>query len=376
MRLTDAGYTMHSLPRLSGEHLDAFGLINMNGRVYDPLLAQFLSPDPYIQSPDNWLNYNRYGYCLNNPMLYTDPSGEFFWAALPLMVKIGIGIGAGVGAYTGYKIGEANGASSLGMAGYILGGAAIGGFSGYLGGTIAAGGGFMANTSAIMAGSYVNSFGMTALSNGQMAPSIGFGVASFNFGTGELGYLGKKGNSFMENFGYGLGAFVNLTDIWGAAYGNPSGELELQTDGHSQFYDSENGQTFSWGAMREDGTRYTHDAMGNELSTKQQSSLLFKKLNPVTDYKNSFGQSWKYRTVGISGVNKAAYNNYISKLPQDGQFYRMGSLIPGKGMHCTIAASKALLKSGVFNMPILRMPWTLDLQMRMRDYTYLSHFTQ
>jgi RHS repeat-associated protein len=65
----DRGYTMH-------EHLDEFDLINMNGRVYDPAVAQFLSPDPYIQDAGNWLNYNRYAYCYNNPTRYTDPSGE------------------------------------------------------------------------------------------------------------------------------------------------------------------------------------------------------------------------------------------------------------------------------------------------------------
>jgi RHS repeat-associated protein len=64
------GYTMH-------EHLDQFGLINMNGRVYDPLVAQFLSTDPYIQDGGNWQNYNRYAYCWNNPLMFTDPSGEF-----------------------------------------------------------------------------------------------------------------------------------------------------------------------------------------------------------------------------------------------------------------------------------------------------------
>lgn len=68
--LTDRGYTGH-------EHIDAFRTINMNGRAYDPATASFLSPDPYIQAPDNWLNYNRYSYCLNNPFRYTDPSGKF-----------------------------------------------------------------------------------------------------------------------------------------------------------------------------------------------------------------------------------------------------------------------------------------------------------
>lgn len=47
----------------------------MNGRVYDPLTAMFFSPDPFVSSPDDWLNYNRYGYCMNNPTRYTDPSG-------------------------------------------------------------------------------------------------------------------------------------------------------------------------------------------------------------------------------------------------------------------------------------------------------------
>jgi hypothetical protein len=50
----------------------------MNGRVYDPLTAQFFSPDPYVQAPGSWLNYNRYGYCYGNPFKYTDPSGEWF----------------------------------------------------------------------------------------------------------------------------------------------------------------------------------------------------------------------------------------------------------------------------------------------------------
>ncbi|NVO09208.1 MAG: RHS repeat-associated core domain-containing protein [Bacteroidales bacterium] len=54
-----------------------FGLINMNGRLYDPYLQRFLSPDPFVQSPGNAQNYNRYSYCLNNPLMYTDPSGNF-----------------------------------------------------------------------------------------------------------------------------------------------------------------------------------------------------------------------------------------------------------------------------------------------------------
>ena len=60
------------------EHLSNFGLINMNARLYDPVLGRFLSPDPYVQSPDFSQNFNRYAYALNNPLKYTDESGEFF----------------------------------------------------------------------------------------------------------------------------------------------------------------------------------------------------------------------------------------------------------------------------------------------------------
>jgi hypothetical protein len=50
----------------------------MNGRIYDPLLGRFLSPDPHIQAEELLQNYNRYSYVLNNPLRYTDPSGEFW----------------------------------------------------------------------------------------------------------------------------------------------------------------------------------------------------------------------------------------------------------------------------------------------------------
>jgi RHS repeat-associated protein len=69
--LFDRGFTGH-------EHLYAFNLINMNGRVYDPIVGRMLSPDLFIQAPGYSQNFNRYSYCLNNPLVYTDPSGEFF----------------------------------------------------------------------------------------------------------------------------------------------------------------------------------------------------------------------------------------------------------------------------------------------------------
>ncbi|MCD7935624.1 MAG: FG-GAP-like repeat-containing protein [Tannerellaceae bacterium] len=84
------GYTGH-------EHLPWFGLVNMNARLYDPALGRFLAPDPHIQDPARSQNYNRYAYAMNNPLVYTDPDGEFLWF-IPVI------IGAVVGAYTGASI--------------------------------------------------------------------------------------------------------------------------------------------------------------------------------------------------------------------------------------------------------------------------------
>ena len=46
-----------------------------NGSVYDPVVGRFLSPDPFVQNANYADGYNRYAYCLNNPLNYTDPSG-------------------------------------------------------------------------------------------------------------------------------------------------------------------------------------------------------------------------------------------------------------------------------------------------------------
>jgi RHS repeat-associated protein len=79
--LLDRGYTGH-------EHLHTLRLINMNARIYDPTLRRFLSPDNYVQDPTNSQNFNRYAYCWNNPLKYTDPSGNFTWSDLIAIVSI------------------------------------------------------------------------------------------------------------------------------------------------------------------------------------------------------------------------------------------------------------------------------------------------
>ena len=115
---TTDGFTGH-------EHLDPFGLIHMNGRVYDPAMGRFIQADPFIDAGIQGLN--RYSYVLNNPLSLTDPSGYSSWnkwlrtvAAIVITVYSG-GAAAGAWTYFGVAI-EAGSAAAFGVV-------AVGGFA-------------------------------------------------------------------------------------------------------------------------------------------------------------------------------------------------------------------------------------------------------
>ena len=74
-RLTNRGFTGH-------EHVDAIGIIHMNGRIYDPELGRFLSADPTMQHPYSTQGQNRYAYVQNNPLKYVDMNGFGFFSKL------------------------------------------------------------------------------------------------------------------------------------------------------------------------------------------------------------------------------------------------------------------------------------------------------
>ena len=51
-------------------------------------ISRFLSPDPHIQAPDYSQSFNRYSYCINNPLKYTDPTGEIFGTIFTFYVDL------------------------------------------------------------------------------------------------------------------------------------------------------------------------------------------------------------------------------------------------------------------------------------------------
>ena len=121
-------------------------------------MGRFLSPDPFVQLPEFSQNFNRYSYCLNNPLKYNDPDGEWihlligaivggviniiahrdqidnFWDGL---AAFGVGAGGGV-------LAAATGGAVLGAFGTTA--AVSAGAGGFLGGSLSAGVGYLYGT--------------------------------------------------------------------------------------------------------------------------------------------------------------------------------------------------------------------------------------
>lgn len=206
LEITNRGYTGH-------EHLIQAGLINMNGRLYDPLIARMLSPDNYVQSEGNPQNYNRFSYVLNNPLKYTDPDGEII---VPILVGAAIGVLTnGInnsinndrffqGAVKAALIGGVSGAISFGIGNALTGISGIGKIAAqtfthaHLGGVM----------SGINHGSYVHGFlsgaagSLTGWGSGALLKNAGAGwQATGVIGSGMLaGGIGAKiaGGNFWD----------------------------------------------------------------------------------------------------------------------------------------------------------------------------------
>jgi RHS repeat-associated protein len=74
--------------KFTGQRLDNTGLYYYGARYYDASIGRFISPDTIISNPANPQSYNRYSYCLNNPLKYRDPSGhriDFYDPVLDLL---------------------------------------------------------------------------------------------------------------------------------------------------------------------------------------------------------------------------------------------------------------------------------------------------
>ena len=62
--------------KFTGQRLDGTGLYFYGARYYDPNIGRFVSPDTIVQNYRRPASFNRYAYAFDNPLKYTDPSGN------------------------------------------------------------------------------------------------------------------------------------------------------------------------------------------------------------------------------------------------------------------------------------------------------------
>ncbi len=323
------------------EHLSNYGLINMNARLYDPVLGRFLSPDPYVQAPDFSQNFNRYAYALNNPLKYLDPSGEIF--GIDDALFWGVVAGAAIGAYMGGMLAN-NGQYNPNDWDYksnttwdhMIGGALVGGLSAYAGAVIAGSGIPFANTFSTMYSSFASSLGTAFYTRGKTHVTMSFGFASYDFTNWEWGYLGKNGNSKLDNLGYGLGSLANISDLLAGLH---PGEVQLQTEnltdensidliGHSQVLDMDGNSLIDFGPTP--GRFYGFEKGRNNWVYSTQG---------IEQTKDIFGNIYKDGIV-IKGVNTQRLLRISDRLNNNPGFYNFAL------RSCSSVAARSLALCG------------------------------
>ncbi|MBH5403073.1 hypothetical protein HZZ13_35545, partial [Bradyrhizobium sp. CNPSo 4010] len=106
---TTGSITSQSSRGFTGEEqLSVSGLVHLNGRVYDPIVARMTSADPTIPRPLSTQGWNRYSYASNRPVrnvdtsgFYDSDSGRLYVSAAPYG-GIGLGYGASGGSGGGF----------------------------------------------------------------------------------------------------------------------------------------------------------------------------------------------------------------------------------------------------------------------------------
>ncbi|WP_337084789.1 RHS repeat-associated core domain-containing protein [Elizabethkingia anophelis] len=254
--LINRGFTSH-------EHFEDIGIIHMNGRLYDPLLRRFLNADENIQDPNNTQNYNKYGYVLNNPLMYNDPNGEFlFFAALAAWIGSKLLAAAIIGAL-------------IGLASYSLM-TAISGQAWNIGGAL------------------------TSLFFGAIGGAVTFGIGSiFSNTAGTL-------TTFASSIKNAIGG-VGLAIVQAGTHAISQGVLALVQGGDFA-------QSFSAGALGSLGAS-SFSAIAGDFASSAIGAIAFGALAGGIGAELSGGNFWQGAFIGgvVAGLNHSAHKDYGPK---------------------------------------------------------------
>lgn len=348
--ITDRGYTGHEhiwTILNSGAAASHYNnnIINMNGRLYDPLIGRMFSPDPAVPDATNSQDYNKYMYARNNPLKYTDPDGNVVWFVPVIYAAVNVGVDLMINKGK-MNFGQICMSAASGAIGGLLGGGAI----------TSVGGAFLS------AGlSQVNKFvpGVSIYQsdnfNLSISPMFGMGTSGMNFGAsvnasgtiGELSYgtsigggfnegissLGDKaGSSLFYNFG-GYGSLragntpISLGYSWnsftGGATNQGVGALTLRVGDFSLRIDEDFG-IGDWEDRYRTGGMIATYRVNNDVTLALGSSMLTGDADFNQRRYEEGGYEWgTYDNCAEKGHNLRAgtlYGGVIYK----GQAYFMG----------------------------------------------------
>jgi hypothetical protein len=208
---------------------------------------------------------------------------------------------------------------------------------------------------AILVGSMINGMGTHMYTGGKTNVVLSFGFASLDFTTGEFGYLFKKGNSFMSNLGYSLGAIANASDLLAGM--NP-GEVQLNTDtsdaiGHSAI--TKVGETDELNSLVSVGPDVTGKRIFNPFDLTNKAD---------TKWHNYVSHNGTWKTI-VKGVNLKSISNYSADLANGAKYNLYFS-------SCVNHTARALTLSGVPTLGI--HPFILHAQVYLRSVGFRPSF--
>lgn len=333
----------------------------MNGRLYDPLLRRFLNADENIQDPYNTQNYNKYGYVLNNPLIYTDPNGEWFGiddlivSGISFVIGyIGHGFDSGNWGWEAVKAGAQ--ASVAGWISYntlglsIVGGKAISGVSGSSMWNFLTNsaidtaiscvvpplqiqiGNFDFNFSPSIAMGKGWGFGANVSATfhaGDFSMSYGFGLMSYGFhaATGESGLQMRKSvmaNYYSKDFSIGLG-----TNFWSGMYAQQTGIISIGSGDFSITYEND-GSPFDKigpGILGDGHDRWRTAAMTINVGEFHSGFNLFTGERTSDSYKADLGTMKKCNKDHPCYINGIKYT--FGLVDEKGPRYRLGAAYVG-----------------------------------------------
>lgn len=320
------GYTEH-------EHLREFGLINMNGRLYDPQIARMLSPDNFVQDATSTQGFNRYSYVLNNPLKYKDPSGEIAGAALWGLAFIGGGLSNWTNGYSNpfrMSFNEANNlVHDIGQVGQftiyqdkntkITAGLNV----------LALGisvditqqnGNFTSNFSAgysIMGVPFVNVGASYSEGDWTIGAGVGISGNGYFFG-GSLTYKGYGISYAYNHYWAGTvpqgGQFVGAQNTGAFTFLWPNGSFRIEND-FLAFQDQDRWRTSAWelsgGNFSVGSYIYTNDPQNEKSKKDLQGTDWFGNLNNPEKGRGAWEQGFVYRSPLWFGYKEG---NSISRI--------------------------------------------------------------